>query len=97
MQVSGIGTIASLQAPQASKKGSATGEGFGDLLSKAINQLAQLESEANNAAVNLATGEPVEIHDVMVAMEQANLGFQLALQVRNKLIDAYQEIMRMPI
>ena len=45
----------------------------------------------------LAAGEPVELHDVMIAMEEADLSLRLALQVRNKLVEAYQEIQRMQV
>ena len=47
--------------------------------------------------MKLATGQPVDIHEVMLNTEQASLGFSMALQVRNKLIDAYQEVMRMSV
>ena len=45
--------------------------------------------------VQFATGQATDLHDVMIKTEQANLTFQLGVQVRNKLVDAYQEIMRM--
>ena len=47
--------------------------------------------------MKLAAGEPIDIHEVMLNTEQASLGFSMALQVRNKLVDAYQEIMRMSV
>jgi flagellar hook-basal body complex protein FliE len=42
-------------------------------------------------------GEPIDVHEVMLNTEQASLGFSMALQVRNKLVDAYQEVMRMSV
>ena len=45
----------------------------------------------------MAKGDPIDIHEVMLNTEQASLGFSMALQVRNKLIDAYQEVMRMSV
>ena len=48
-------------------------------------------------SLKVASGEPVELHDVMLAQERASLGFELAVQVRNKLVEAYQDIMRMQV
>ncbi len=70
---------------------------FGDLLGQAINRLAETENRADTLINKLAAGEDVEIHQVMLAMQEADITFQVALQTRNKLIDAYQEIMRMQV
>lgn len=72
-------------------------ETFGHLLAQAVEDLNRVNAEANEAMARLAAGEPVELHDVMIAMEQADLSLRLALQVRNKLIEAYQEIQRMQV
>ncbi len=76
---------------------SARNASFGELVQDALEQLNRLQQEADDAATRLAIGEPVDLHDVMIAVQKADLGFQLALQVRNKLIEAYQEIMRMQV
>ena len=73
------------------------GADFGSTLKQAIDGLSSLGAQADASSLKLATGEPVDIHEVMLNMEQASLGFQVALQVRNKLVDAYSEIMRMSI
>jgi flagellar hook-basal body complex protein FliE len=70
---------------------------FGSALKDAVASLGELGAKADANALKLATGESVDIHEVMLSMEQASLGFQTALQVRNKLVDAYQEIMRMSV
>lgn len=70
---------------------------FGNTLKQAVGALGELSAQADASALNLATGSQVDIHEVMLNMEQASLGLQAALQVRNKLVDAYQEIMRMSI
>ncbi len=75
----------------------ATGAGFGDALKDAVHALGDLGAQADASTLQLATGEAVDVHDVMLQVEQASLGFQVALQVRNKLVDAYQEIMRMSL
>lgn len=70
---------------------------FGDLLDGAIGNLSKLETEADRLTEKLATGEVEDVHQVMIAAEKAKLAFQFALEVRNKIVNAYKEIMRMPI
>ncbi|WDU83970.1 flagellar hook-basal body complex protein FliE [Caloramator sp. Dgby_cultured_2] len=53
--------------------------------------------EAENATIDLITGQAQDIHQVMLATEEARLTLELAVQIRNKLVDAYQEIMRIQI
>lgn len=67
---------------------------FGDVLNRAMKQLEGLQANADAATLQLVSGQPVEIHEAMLAMEEASLGLQLAVQVRNKVMEAYQEIMR---
>lgn len=69
--------------------------GFADLLGQAINQL-QGVSDAANAKVNaMATGQDVDIADVMVSLQNESLSMSLATEVRNKAVEAYQEVFRM--
>jgi flagellar hook-basal body complex protein FliE len=75
----------------------APGVDFGTMLKQAIGGLQSLGAQADASSLKLATGQPVDLHEVMLNTEQASLGFQVALQVRNKLVDAYSEIMRMSI
>ena len=56
-----------------------------------------LQQKAEAAITALATGEKASLHDTMIAMEQADLSFRMMMQVRNKIVDAYQEIMRMQV
>ncbi|MCB0191853.1 MAG: flagellar hook-basal body complex protein FliE [Anaerolineae bacterium] len=72
-------------------------DNFGQILSNAINSLNQKEVTADQAIASLAAGEDVELHQVMLAMQEADVAFRFALQVRNKIVDAYQEIMRMQV
>ncbi len=71
--------------------------GFGKALTSAIAGLNQVQNEADDKSVQLAAGNPIDLHEVMLARETASLDFQLALQVRNKLVEAYQDVMRMQI
>lgn len=72
-------------------------EGFGKALTEAIGSLDKMQHEADAGSLKLASGEPVELHEVMLAQERASLSFDLAVQVRNKLVEAYQDIMRMQV
>ena len=72
-------------------------ESFSSLLQQALQDVNQVHLQADAGAQKLAAGEDVDIHQVMIGMEKANVAFGLTLQVRNKLVEAYQEIMRMQV
>lgn len=73
------------------------GKDFGQLLMDALKEVNKTQLEAGELRDAFANGEGVELHDVMVAMEKAGIAMQLSLQVRNKLLEAYQEISRMQV
>lgn len=89
----GLGPLTAT-APSSAKRPSGQ---FGEVLGRAIDSLNELQQTADAASLDVATGGPTEIHEAMIAVQEAQLGFQVALQVRNKLIESYQEIMRMPV
>lgn len=70
---------------------------FADTLKDAVGSVNQLSQEANVQIQKLATGETKNIPEVMIAAEKASVAFKLMTQVRNKIIDAYQEIMKMQV
>lgn len=70
---------------------------FAGLLRDAVSQANRLELQAQALDARLALGEPVDLHKVVIASEQAALALDLVVQVRNRAIEAYQEIMRMPL
>jgi flagellar hook-basal body complex protein FliE len=70
---------------------------FQNILSGTIDRLESLNHEASNAVQGFLTGQNEELHTVALATQKAELAFELGLQVRNKVVDAYQEIMKMPI
>ena len=80
-------------SPDAQKK---TGE-FADVLREGLNRLDELEHDSEELVRQLMAGEPVELHRVVMAGEQAGLAFDLLMSVRNKAVDAYQEVMRMQV
>lgn len=92
--ISPLNSALGTQAPVASQ--SATSD-FSKILGEALNSLAETENNANDMMSRLAAGEDVDLHQVMLAAQEADIAFQVALQTRNKLVDAYQEIMRMQV
>jgi len=81
------------QSNQTSKSDSS----FSDVLTNALNQVIDDVETAESLSKQLSTGEVKDLHDVTIAMEKANLGVELTVQVRNKVVEAYQEVMRMQI
>jgi flagellar hook-basal body complex protein FliE len=80
-----------------SGSGSGSGGGFGSMLTDAITSLNDSQNTAATDSVALATGQASDVTSVVTDVEKANLEMQLAVQVRNKAVDAYEEIMRMQI
>lgn len=74
-----------------------TKSSFGNFLKKAVNEVNQLHAESDQAAEKIASGKEVDVHNTMIALEKADVSFQLMIQVRNKTLEAYQEILRMQV
>ena len=68
---------------------------FSDLLTDAVGQVNQLEEQAHTAVTGLMTGSGMDVHQAMIATEKANMAFELALAVRNKAVQAYQQVVGM--
>lgn len=72
-------------------------DSFGNILKDQMSHINQLSAEAGEAKQIYATGGDIELHNVLIAGEKAELSLQLAMQVRNKIVGAYQEISRMSV
>ncbi len=86
--------------PPIEKAGTKAQEGsksFSDTLKKFVVDVNTLQNKASEAKVKLATGEITDVHEVMIAVEKANTSMELMLEMRNKIVEAYQEIIRMPV
>jgi flagellar hook-basal body complex protein FliE len=70
---------------------------FGQFLQEALANVETAQTDAATAAQKLATGEIKDVAEVTIASEKATLALTLTVQVRNKVLEAYQEIMRMPV
>jgi flagellar hook-basal body complex protein FliE len=70
---------------------------FGQMLEGSMERVNQLQKEADTNINNLANGQQTDIHQTMIAVEKAEVSFELLMQIRNKVIAAYDQIMRMPV
>ena len=73
------------------------GESFGTYLKNSFNQVNELLGVADSTASELAVGKAENLHDAMITFEKADTAFKLLVQVRNRAIEAYQEMMRMQV
>lgn len=91
--------VAGLGGPEGAEKpasGAAKG-GFASVLKQSLTEVNQMQQKADAAITALASGEKVSLHETMIAMEQADVSFRMMMQVRNKIVEAYQEILRMQV
>lgn len=89
--------LAQASAPSAAAGGEAAAGGFAGELKKSLDRISGAQQHAYGQAEAFELGKPgVALNDVMVDMQKANIGFQMGLQVRNRVVAAYQEIMNMP-
>jgi flagellar hook-basal body complex protein FliE len=88
--------------PIASKAKAATvpeggvGESFGQSLMNLVENVEQTGADANQAVSNMID-KSGDVHDAMIALQRAEMTLQLTVQIRNKLVQAYQDVMRMPV
>lgn len=97
MQISPVGLPLLPQAAGTGEKQEAGNGSFSQMLNNALKDLNDTQVKADNLTLGLLTGEIQDIHQVTVAMQEAKLAMQLAVEVRNKVIEAYQELSRMQV
>ena len=73
------------------------GGNFADLFSELVGSVNDLQGDAGLAQKALLNGDPVELHDVMIKLEQAGVAMDLLLEIRNRLLNGFTELMRMPM
>ncbi len=83
------------EAPNTQRDRSGTAGSFGDAFTSAIKQIDTLQADADAQVTNLLNGNEQDVHSAMIAVQKADISFQLMMQVRNKIVNAYQEISRM--
>jgi flagellar hook-basal body complex protein FliE len=93
-------SLSGLAPPLAREAGTSAAPGgasFGNLFDNLLTSASQSHDRAEQAVHSLATGETDNLHGVLLEVAQADLSFRLILQIRNRLTDAYQEIMKMSV
>ena len=70
---------------------------FGQMLKGSLAEVNRLQQDADASIKDLAVGKNTDIHQTMIAVEKASVSFELLMQIRNKVISAYERIMRMPV
>ena len=96
MHISGIGPISlpNINTPSVAPK---PGAGFKEALSSAIQEVEQSQATANDSVQKFLSGDGGELHSTIRATQRAEMEFDMFMQVRNKVVSAYQEIMRMQL
>jgi flagellar hook-basal body complex protein FliE len=92
---SAIGSVAASATGGMAQAGGAAAEPFSGVFQSLVGQTSALDAKASSAVTGLLNGQGVDIHDAMIATEKADMAFELALQVRNKAVGAYQQMMSM--
>jgi len=95
----GINQIVPPSMPPAPAKVSAQegGKGFMEFLEQAVGEVNRSQMDSDRAIEQLQSGQSKNLHEVMISMEEADISLRLMVQMRNKLMDSYQEIMRMQV
>jgi flagellar hook-basal body complex protein FliE len=86
--------VPEVRAPQSQEKG---GAAFGEILKDAIDTVNELQKQSDHEIQKIMTGESQDLLTTVIAMQKADLSFQMMMQVRNKIVQAYQEVMRMQV
>jgi flagellar hook-basal body complex protein FliE len=94
--ISSIGNLSSL-IPSIPSTGASQPGGFQQVLEGAINTVEGLNKNAGTAVQDFLSGKNEDLHTTVLATQQAEMAFQLSLQVRNKVVSAYQEVMKMQL
>jgi flagellar hook-basal body complex protein FliE len=90
-----LSNLGSINTPQT--QGVEKGRSFSDFLGQMTHEVNAKQAAASDAVQGLLSGQNVPLHSAVLAVEEASVSFQLMVEVRNKLLDSYQELMRMQI
>lgn len=84
------------QTPQTAERRKSQ-EPFTETVKSFLKDVNNLQLQAGSQIESLIAGETTDIHDVMIAVEKASVGFEMAMEIRNKILEAYKEVMRMQV
>jgi flagellar hook-basal body complex protein FliE len=83
--------------PKPGQQGADGEPAFADLLKQAIREVSEAQAHSEGEARNLMVGDGTDMHSAILAVQKADVSFQMMMAVRSKLIDAYREVMRMQL
>ena len=81
----------------AAKKPAAKDDSFGETFNRTLNEVNRMIQDANTASAKMSIGDVDDIADVMIAAEKASISLELIVEIRNKLLESYRELMRMQV
>jgi flagellar hook-basal body complex protein FliE len=90
-------SIQNLTGLQPDAKAGSAARQIGSSFENALQSLSQTQAESDGLIEKLAAGENVDLHQVMLASEQTDINFRVAMAIRDRLVDAYREVMRMTV
>lgn len=95
--IAGVAPIAPIAPPGATGATGAAAPGFGDALGRGLQQVSSAEHRADALMTDVATGGTASVHDLMIATTEAGLATDVLVQVRDRALEAYHEVMRMQV
>ncbi|EGQ27392.1 flagellar hook-basal body complex protein FliE [Sporosarcina newyorkensis 2681] len=97
--ITGVSSAMSVQQPElkTQKTPFEAQQSFSAMLNEAIQQVDQAQQASDTMTVKLIKGEDVDLHNVMIAAQKASVALNATVEIRNKVVEAYQEIIRMPV
>jgi flagellar hook-basal body complex protein FliE len=96
-ELKGLGNIGPAQLEGVQTQNVQAGRSFSDFLGEMVHDVNAKQSAASDAVNGLLSGQNVPLHQAMLSVEEASVSFQLMVEVRNKLLESYQELMRMQV
>jgi flagellar hook-basal body complex protein FliE len=98
MSIPSIGALGDVAAPEAATgTQAASGSGFAGVLAGALDQLQSTQAVSSDMAAQAVTGDLKDVHDYMIASTEAKVALEMVVTVKNKAVEAFSEIMRMPV
>ena len=95
IDISGLPGKIQSNMPAKNEKNVKNDSSFDNILTKSLKEVNSAQNEANSAVESLVAGRTENIHETMIQMQKASISFQMMMEVRNKLVDAYNEIIKM--
>ena len=93
----GIGSIAGVAGDQSGVPQAQNADGFASILASSFDQLQSAQKTSDTLATQAATGDLKDVHDYMIASNEASLATEMVVTIKNKAVEAFNEIMRMPV